>query len=269
MTERSGWVPDGVDVELSSSARIYDFLLGGGHNFAVDRQVGEKFMVALPGARDVARLNRAFLRRAVLFLVSSGVRQFLDLGSGVPTVGNVHEIAQSADGQARVVYVDWDAVAVAHSRLLLEGNERAAVIQADMCEPDAVLLAAETRRLLDFDAPIGLLMVGVFHFVPDERRPRDIVAAYRDQLASGSYLALSQFSADTRPEEMAATVEVMKRSADPLHPRSQEEITVLFAGFDLIEPGVVSTPLWRPEDPAGLGPDAERSEIFAGVGRKP
>jgi len=97
MTERSGWVPDGVDVELPSSARIYDFLLGGGHNFAVDRQVGEKFMAALPGARDVARLNRAFLRRAVLFLVSSGVRQFLDLGSGVPTVGNVHEIAQSAD----------------------------------------------------------------------------------------------------------------------------------------------------------------------------
>ncbi len=263
------WVPAGVDFELPNAARIYDYLLGGGHNFAADRQLGEKFATALPGARAVARLNRAFLRRAVLFLVSSGVRQFLDLGSGIPTVGNVHEIAQQADVQARVVYVDKDPVAVAHTKMLLEGNEQATSVQADMCEPESVLQAAGTRQLLDFDAPVGLLMVGVLHFVPDGLRPREIVAAYRDQLAAGSYLALSHFTADTRPEEMAATVEVMKRSADPIYPRSHEEITALFAGFDLLEPGVVSTPLWRPESPAEVGPDAEHSEIYAGVGRKP
>ena len=268
MAER-GRVPEGVDIEVPSAARIYDYLLGGGHNFAADRQLGEKFAAALPGARDVARLNRAFLRRAVLFLVSSGVRQFLDLGSGIPTVGNVHEIAQQADEQARVVYVDKDPVAVAHSRMLLEGNEQAAMVQADMCEPESVLQAAGTGQLLDFDAPVGLLMVGVFHFVPDELGPREIVAGYRDRLAAGSYLALSHFTADTRPEEIAATVEVMKRSADPIYPRSREEIIALFAGFDLVEPGVVSTPLWRPESPAELELDAEHSEILAGVGRKP
>ena len=153
--------------------------------------------------------------------------------------------------------------------MLLEGNERATMIQADMCEPDVVLQAAETRRLLDLDAPIGLLMVAVFHLVADEKRPHDIVAAYRDQLASGSYLALSHFTADTRPEEMAAVVEMMKHSADPLHPRSREEITGMFDGFDLVEPGVVSTSRWRPESPAELGSDIDHSDIFAGVGRKP
>ncbi len=269
MTEGSGWVPQGIDVERPSAARTYDYLIGGGHNFSADRELGDRLTSVLPGMRDVARLNRAFLRRAVLFLVDSGVRQFLDLGSGIPTAGNVHEIAQQADEQARVVYVDKEPVAAAHSRMLLEGNERATMIQADMGEPDVVLQAAETRRLLDLDAPIGLLMVAVFHLVADEKRPHDIVAAYRDQLASGSYLALSHFTADTRPEEMAAVVEMMKHSADPLHPRSREEITGMFDGFDLVEPGVVSTSRWRPESPAELGSDIDHSDIFAGVGRKP
>jgi len=263
------WVPAGLDVDQPSGARIYDYLLGGGHNFALDRAVGEQLMAALPGADHVARLNRSFLRRAVLSMVSSGVRQFLDLGSGIPTVGNVHEIAQHADEQARVVYVDWDAVAAAHSELLLEGNERATMVQADMCVPDTILEAAETRRVLNFDEPIGLLMIGVLHFVPDEQRPGDIVAAYRDRLAAGSYLAMSHFTADTRPEEMAAAVEVSKRSSEQLCPRSREEITALFAGFDLVEPGLVSTALWRPDSPVELGLDADHSEIYAGVGRKP
>ncbi len=268
MTEQT-WAPQGVDPERPSGARIYDYLLGGGHNFAVDRELGKRLMAALPGAQESARLNRAFLRRAVLFLISSGVRQFLDLGSGIPTVGNVHEIAQQADEQARVIYVDKDPVAVAHSRLLLEGNERANAIQADMCEPDGILQAAETRRLLDFDEPIGLLMVGVVHFLSDEQRPLDVVAAYREQLIPGSYLALSHFTADSRPEDMAAAVEVSKHSSERLHPRSRPEILALFTGFDLVEPGVVSTPLWRPESSDDLGLDADRSEIFAGLGRKP
>ncbi len=168
-----------------------------------------------------------------------------------------------------MVYVDKEPVAVAHSRLLLDGNERAAMVHADMCEPESVLQAAETQRLLDFAEPVGLLMVAVFHLVPDEQHPREIVAAYRDRLAAGSYLALSHFTADSRPEEMAAVVELSRRMDDQLHPRTRAEVTDLFTGFDLIEPGVVSTALWRPESLEELGPDAEHSEIYAGVGRKP
>ncbi len=263
------WVPSGVDVDQPSAARAYDYYLGGGHNFAADRELGDRAMLAIPGVRDMARLNRDFLRRAVLYLVSSGVRQFLDLGSGIPTVGNVHEVAQQVDEQARVVYVDKESVAVAHSRLLLEGNERAAMIQADMCEPDTVLQAAETQRLLDFDEPVGLLMVAVFHFVSDEQHPRDIVAAYRDRLAAGSYLALSHLTADSRPEEMATLAKLYRRADSQVHPRTREEVTELFTGFDLVEPGVVSTPLWRPESPEDIGPDAGHSDVYAGVGRKP
>ena len=268
MAERT-WVPPGVDVDQPSTARTYDYYLGGGHNFAADRQLGDQVMLAIPEVRDIARLNRDFLRRAVLFLVSSGVRQFLDLGSGIPTVGNVHEVAQQADEQVRVVYVDKEPVAVAHSRLLLDGNERATIVQADMCEPANVLQAAETQRLLDFEEPLGLLMVGVLHFVSDEQHPREIVAEYRDRLAAGSYLALSHVTADSRPEEAAAVVELYRRADDQLHPRTRAEVTELFTGFDLLEPGVVSTALWRPESPEELGPDAEHSEVYAGVARKP
>ncbi len=268
MAEQPG-VPPGVDVDEPSAARTYDYQLGGGHNFAADRELGDQLTRAMPGMRDIARLNRDFLRRAVLYLMSSGVRQFLDLGSGIPTVGNVHEVAHQADEQARVVYVDKEPVAVAHSRQLLDGNERATIVQADMCEPDTVLQAAETRRLLDFDKPVGLLMVAVFHLVPDEQHPGEIVAAYRDRLAAGSYLALSHFTADSRPEEMATVVELSRRMDDQFYPRTRAEVTELFTGFELVEPGVVSTALWRPESPEELGSDAEHSEIYAGVGRKP
>src|SRR5699024_5519323 len=141
------------------------------------------------------RLNRAFLRRAVVFMAERGVRQFLDVGSGIPTVGNVHEIVQGIDPAARVVYVDYESVAVAHSEMLLAENDNATIVQGDMREPDAVLQAAETRRLLDFSRPIGLVMAGVFHFVPREQDAPAIMARYRDGLVPGSYLALSHFTA--------------------------------------------------------------------------
>jgi SAM-dependent methyltransferase len=268
VTKIENWVPDGVDRDLPSSARIYDYLLGGRHHFAADREIAERFAAALPGSRDIARLNRAFLRRAVLFMVSSGVRQFLDIGSGIPTVGNVHEIAQRADPLARVVYVDHEPVAVAHSTLILEGNERAAAMQADLTHPQAVLSHPATRRLLDFAQPLGLLMVGVLHFVPELKDPDSLLAQYRDRLAPGSYLALSHFTADSRPAEMAAMVEVMKSSKDPIYPRSRQRFTELFAGFELVEPGVVSTALWRPDSTADLADRPERDQILAGVGRK-
>jgi SAM-dependent methyltransferase len=266
VAERVSWVPEGVDTGLPSAARLYDYLLGGGHNFAADRALGEKFLKAQPNARTIARLNRAFLRRAVLFMMDNGVRQFLDLGSGIPTVGNVHEIAQKADPQARVVYVDFEDVAVAHSQLILESNNNATVVHADMTDPNAVLSAPETRRLLDFNEPIGLLTVGVFHFVFPEQDPVGVVAAYRDAVVPGSHLAISQFTQDLQPEEMAGVVEVMKKSMNPMYPRTNAEIVELFNGFDIVEPGVVPLPLWHPE--GSLDDDPNTAGILAGVGRK-
>ncbi|HEX7302685.1 SAM-dependent methyltransferase [Lentzea sp.] len=266
MAEQVSWVPEGVDTGKPSAARLYDYLLGGGHNFAADRALAEKFLEAQPHARTVARLNRAFLRRAVLFMMDNGIRQFLDLGSGIPTVGNVHEIARKADPSARVVYVDFEEVAVAHSQLILEGDPLAAIVQEDMTRPGVVLEAVRATGLLDFTRPVGVLTVGVFHFVPDEADPASIVAAYRDAVPDGSYLAFSQFTHDLRPEEMAGVVEVMKKSQNPVHPRTKSEVENLFDGFELVEPGVVPSPLWRPEGTNTDDPD--KAAIYAAVGRK-
>jgi hypothetical protein len=266
MSERVSWVPDGVDTGKPSAARLYDYLLGGGHNFAADRELAEKFLKAQPNARTIARLNRAFLRRAVLFMMDNGIRQFLDLGSGIPTVGNVHEIAQKADPETHVVYVDFEEVAVAHSQLILEQDPRAEIIQEDMTRPADVLKAAEESGLIDFTQPVGVLTVGVFHFVPPQADPEAIVAAYRDAVPSGSYLAFSQFTQDLQPEEMAGIVEVMKKSQNPMFPRTRSEIEGLLGGFDVIEPGIVPLPLWRPEGTNVDDPD--KAGIYAAVGRK-
>lgn len=266
VTERADWIPDDVDREVASAARVYDYLLGGAHNFAADRSIAEKFVAALPSARSVARLNRDFLRRAVLSLHEQGIWQFLDVGSGIPTVGNVHEIAQGQDPEARVVYVDYEPVAYAHAQLMLTGNDRAMIVQADMLTPDLVMRQA--ARLLDFSRPVGLIMAGVFHFVPSDAGAVSVVARYRDALAPGSYLVLSHFTADFSPEEMAEVVEVMRRSADPIYPRTRAEILELFDGFELVQPGLVGTALWRPDRPERAGSEPGANQIYAGVGRK-
>jgi SAM-dependent methyltransferase len=268
VVQASSWVPDGVNIDLPSAARVYDYLLGGGHNFPGDRALADKLVTMLP-ARDMARLNRAFLRRAVTFLADAGIRQFLDLGSGIPTVGNVHEVAQQAAPGCRVVYVDYEPVAVAHSELILEGNPDTGVIQADMRHPDSIFDAAETRKLINFAEPLGLLMVGVVQFIPDADDPWALARRYRDVLASGSYLALSAFTWDNAPVGMAGAVEVFRNSQDPIFPRTREQITRMFDGFELLEPGLVYTPEWRPERPEDVGDNAERSNLYAGVGHRP
>jgi hypothetical protein len=261
----ANWVPIGIDTGLPSAARIYDYLLGGGHNFAVDRELAEQFLRAQPNARAIARHNRSFLRRAVLFLIGQGIRQFVDLGSGIPTVGNVHEIARRAAPEARVVYVDFEDIAVSHSSLLLEDDPLATIVQEDLTRPAAVLDAAVRTGLVDLAEPLGLLAVGVLHFVPPERDPNGVLAAYRDAVVSGSHLAVSHFTSDLQPREMAGIVEVMERSANPLFPRSSAEIGEFLAGFDVVEPGVVPAPLWRPEREHD---DAAKAGILAAVGRK-
>jgi S-adenosyl methyltransferase len=269
VTRSTNWVPEGANPDQPSVARIYDYLLGGGHNFAVDRAAGDEFMKVLPEVRDAARINRAFLRRAVMFLASQGIDQFLDIGSGIPTVGNVHEIAQQANPDARVVYVDNDPIAVTHSQLMLRGNERAVAIQADLREPSSILRHPKVLRLLDLSRPVGLLMVAVYHFVDPEESSEEILVSYRDALARGSWLVLTMLATDVSPDTMAAIVDVAKRAATPLYPRTVGQIKELFGGWDLTEPGLVPTPLWRPENPDELDEDIERFEVFAGVARKP
>src|SRR6266496_362687 len=188
--ERPSWAPQHIDLDRPNAARIYDYFLGGACNFEHDREFADKFLKIMPEAELAARRNRAFLRRAVRFCVEQGIRQFLDIGSGIPTVGNVHEIAQGMDPECRVLYVDNEPVAVAHSELMLEGNENAAVLQADLCDPDTVLGSQSAQQLLNFDEPLGLLMVAVLHFVPDTADPQSAIARYISALAPGSFYVL-------------------------------------------------------------------------------
>ena len=266
MQRVGGWVPAGLDLSRPSAARMYDYLLGGARNFEADRQLAARVSRAHPGCWGIARLNRSFLRRVVLELSAAGVRQFLDLGSGIPTVGNVHEIAQRADPAARVVYVDHDSVAVAHGQLLLQDTPGVDVVLADLRDPDSVLTSPITRQLLDLDQPVGLLMVCVVHFLAPEDDPVGVIGRFRAALAPGSYLALSHLTADSAAAQMNGLVEVMRAGHQPIHPRSRAQITDLFTGFDLAEPGVVSIAEWRP-CPLDYGTDLpERHQVLAGVG---
>jgi SAM-dependent methyltransferase len=268
--ERPPWAPQHIDLDRPNAARIYDYFLGGACNFEHDRQFADKFLKVLPGAEQAARSNRAFLRRAVRFCVEQGIRQFLDIGSGIPTVGNVHEIAQGMDPSCRVVYVDNEPVAVAHSELILDGNERAAMLHADLCDPHTVLRSESARRLLDFDQPMALLMVAVLHFIPDSAGPREAIATYLRKAAPGSYFVLSHGTNDGLDQDPVDDHQAgYERTSTPGVGRSRAEIQDLMAGTELVEPGIVWTPLWRPDSPDDVDEHPERSLVYAAVSRKP
>ncbi|MGB3443197.1 MAG: SAM-dependent methyltransferase [Actinophytocola sp.] len=260
---RPTWAPEDVDIARPSAARVYDYWLGGCHNFGTDREFAEEVDKVIP-AREFARANRAFLRRVVRFLVrEAGVRQFLDLGSGLPTVGNVHEIAQGLEPDSTVLYVDFEPVAVTHNRLVLEDTPRAEAIWADLRDPDAVLQHPDTRQLIDFTQPVAVLLCAVLHFVGDEDVPSRIVANYRDALCPGSYVAISHATADDYPDDLAKAVEMYQTTATPATLRRRDEITGLFDGLALVSPGVVFTPQWHPEGPSGADP--RRSLCYGGL----
>ena len=259
------WRPSEVDTTRASAARMYDYYLGGSHNFEVDRVTAEEVLAVLPEARSFARHNRSFLRRAVHYGVTHGVRQFLDLGSGLPTAGNVHEIAQRAMPDARVVYVDNEPVAVSHSLDLLRDNPHATCIQEDISRPNSVLHHPETTRQIDFSQPLMVLMCAVLHFVPDDQRPADIVRAYSDALARGSYLALTHATATDYPQRLDRVIDLYRQTQNTAHLRSRSDITAMLAPFEhLVFPGVVYTPQWRPEHWADIGDPAE-SLAFAAL----
>ncbi|MEV4760125.1 SAM-dependent methyltransferase [Micromonospora sp. NPDC049559] len=253
--ERPSWAPPEVDLYRPSPARIYDYMLGGSHNFAVDRNMAEHVLAVVPQVRLAAHANRAFLRRAVDHLAAAGIRQFIDLGSGIPTVGNVHETAQRTAPDARVVYVDHDPVAVSHSREIVAGNPLVTVVQADIRSPQAVVDDPAVRAALDFSRPVGVLMVAVLHFVLDDAEPAAITAGFMRAVVPGSYLVLSHAGALVRPaspEELAVSDHYAR--ANPVAMRTRDEVTAFFAGLELIEPGVVEAMDWRPEPDAAPNP---------------
>jgi hypothetical protein len=270
MADEPSWVPPGVDTKRANIARVYDYLLGGNHHFLADQDLGRSLAAVDPNVRALARANRDFLGRAVRFLAGAGIGQFLDIGSGIPTQGNVHEAAQQARPAARVVYADIDPVAVAHSQAILAGNQYAAIIEADLREPGTILTHPVTRRLIDFSQPAGLLLVSVLPFLPDTEDPWRIVAALRDALAPGSYLAICHATSEGRPAVTSAMDKVYRGSVPAGGTiRSRSDIVRFFDGFELAEPGLVNVPLWRPGAPADVPADPGRFWVLAGVGRKP
>ncbi|MBO0868744.1 MAG: SAM-dependent methyltransferase [Micromonosporaceae bacterium] len=258
----------------ATPARIYDYLLGGIHNFPADQEAGRRLIELSADTRTIAQVNRAFLGRAVRYLAGAGIRQFLDIGSGIPTQGNVHEIAQRLAPDSRVVYVDIDPVAVAESLDILAGNPNATAILGDVRNPGQILGHASVRRLLDLTQPTALLLVAVLHFISDDDRPHAAVAELVDALPVGGYLALSHGTTEVHAPESngnLVTTDLYKRqAATAVQTRTRPEVERFFTGLDLVEPGLVWLSEWRP-DPEAPGPFAatpERSLVRAGVAVK-
>ncbi|MDU0292390.1 SAM-dependent methyltransferase [Saccharothrix longispora] len=262
-------MPERPDIDLTkpSAARVYDYYLGGAHNFAVDREMAEQAIRMWPELPLIMQANRAFLRRAVQHCVERGVTQFLDLGSGIPTAGNVHEVARAADPGARVVYVDNDPIAVTYSRTILGDDRQTAVVHEDLRRPADVLSSPQVRDLLDLSRPVVVMMVAVLHFVPVDAT--GVVAAYRDAVPPGSLLVVSHATHDGQDRQADEHTDLYRRrTATPMTMRTKAEVEELFTGFDLVEPGVVHLPLWRPASPEDVGEHPERVAGLAAVGVK-
>lgn len=271
-------VSDGEDRtrKAATAARMYDYYLGGVHNFPADVEAAQQVIAQYPSTPAAARANRAFLRRAVRFLAEQGVRQFLDIGSGMPTVGNVHEIAQQAASESRIAYIDIDPVAVTESREILQGNDLVAAIRGDVREPQAILGHPQVRNLLDFSQPIALMMVALLHFVPDDDQADGVVSTLVDALPVGSYLVVSHVSTEgmSLNAQLAEGVErgrdvYQRQTASPIRLRNRAETARFFTATSLVEPGLVPVPQWRPDpdDPADFADDPARSTFIGGVGR--
>jgi hypothetical protein len=273
LVDRPGQTHGVIDLTQASPSRVYDYLIGGACNFAVDREWANEAIERMPWIRAAARSNRAFLRRAVLMCAQSGVRQFLDLGSGIATtMQSVHEMARRVDPDCRVVYVDNEAVAVAHSMRTLEDVPGVGIIEADMCEVDLVLGHPVTHQVLDLRAPVALLMTASLYYIPDPDRAARTVARYLDAVPSGSYLVLSHatLGKDQRDAlNLSNVLEMTKSLTSSATARTPEWIAELFTGLDVVDPGLVYTSFWRPEGLRLLQEVPWHDSVLAAVGRKP
>jgi S-adenosyl methyltransferase len=256
--------------DIPSAARMYDYYLGGKDNYPADRDAAEEVISRMPPGtvRTTALQNRLFLGRAVRYLVAeTGIRQFLDIGAGLPTQGNVHDIARSIAPECRVVYVDHDPVVLAHGRNMLNGVGQATIIKHDLRQPEEILADPELRDVLDLGKPVAVMLVAVLHFVPDEENPRGIIGRLMDAVPPGSYLVISHATADFHPEWDEA-VKAYSSANSSMRNRTLAEVDALFAGFELIDPGIVLLPQWHPDPATGPLEDVTRSLGWCGVARK-
>ena len=260
------YVPPTIDITRPSVARVYDAILGGKDNFAVDREVARQAVAAMGDYGNGARMNRAALGRAVRLMASQGIDQFLDLGSGLPSAQNTHQIAQSVNAAAHVVYVDNDPSVSAHGQALLADDASTRVILGDVREAATLLADPRISRFLDFDRPLGLILNAVIHHLLDEEDPYGIVATFKDVLAPGSLMQLTHFS-DASPESKA-NEQVLMQSLGRGQVRTREEITAFFDGLEILDPGIVFLPEWRPDAPLPESLPAGATLMLVGVGRK-
>jgi|SRR5579875_1718157 len=261
-----------IDITTAHPGRVYDFYLGGKDNFPADREAGRRILSIAPESRDIARANRAFLQRVVRYLVrDQGIRQIIDIGTGLPTVGNVHEIAQQEARETRTVCIDNDPIVHVTARAILSGTtDRVAYVLGDARQPKAILTHPELESLIDLTQPVAVLMVAVLHFVADQDQPGQIVAAFRDSLASGSYLGLSHGTSDLHPRDQVEQAQATyQRSTAPFVLRPRAQIAGFFDGWDLVPPGLVQVPLWRPDGPAPGPAELAKMGLYGGVGRLP
>ncbi|WP_243789976.1 SAM-dependent methyltransferase [Saccharopolyspora gloriosae] len=259
-------MPSVPDTDRPNSARMYDYYLGGSAHFAIDRKAADDALDVLPQSAVYAQANRAFLGRAVRFLLSQGIDQFLDLGSGIPTVGNVHEIAHRINPAAKVSYVDHEPVAVAHAQRMLAGQSNVTITQADVRDPESVLTAPGVARMLDFTRPLAVLAIAILPFVPDDAEAHELVASYRAVSAPGSWLAISHISqVSATDEQVRVAHDVMARTPTPVLWRDRDAVESLFTGYRLADPGLVLSPLWRPDSQISFG-EAAQANAYGGVG---
>ncbi len=264
--EQPSWVPPGLDTSRPSPARVYDYYLGGFHNFAADREMAQRALQMWPELPTIMRANRAFLRRAVTYLAGTGVRQFLDIGSGIPTADNVHTVAQEVAPDAKVVYVDVDPVAVEQSRAILGDDPRTVAVHADLRDPATVL--EQAGQVLDLDQPVALLLLALLHFVPDDDRPGDVLRTYREALAPGSHLVISHATHEGQRDLSTEHAELYRRMGTPMTMRSRDDVAAFFDGYELADPGLVYLLQWRP-GADGSDRRPESVPAWVGVGRLP
>ncbi|WP_406294729.1 SAM-dependent methyltransferase [Embleya sp. NBC_00888] len=260
--------PPGIDVNVPSVARIYDFLIGGKDNYAADREVARKLIAVAPDLEHDAGAHRRILHRGVRFLVEQGIRQFVDIGSGLPTAQNTHQVAQAIAAETTVVYVDNDPIVLAHGRALLAENDRTTVITADLREPESILKNPDLLRLIDFDRPVALMLLGVIHHINDDEDPAGLVRTYLDALPSGSWLFLTHFLHSGPESEQLERV--MQGSHKSGRFREREEVAAYLDGLETADPGLVYIDLWRPEEPVDEATLSVTQRLVLGaVARKP
>ncbi|OIJ68133.1 SAM-dependent methyltransferase [Streptomyces mangrovisoli] len=260
---RDGFRAEEIDTSRPHPARIYDYLLGGKDNYDIDREAGDALAAAAPEVRVSVRANRAFLRRAVKYVVGEGVRQILDIGTGLPTSPNVHEAAAEVAPDVRVAYIDNDPIVSAHGNALLGGSGANTVVLADLRDPQSILSDPSVREVIDFGRPVALLLVAVVHFLAEADKPEQIVATLRDALPAGSFLVLSHATGDLAERSEAQAV--YRQATASMNLRSRAEVLRFFDGFELVEPGLTQVPFWRPD---GTPPEGSHEiGFYGGVAR--